>query len=110
MVVSVYGYQRPYMVTSGFYGYHGCQWLSAVSYAYQRLCMVASGFYGYHGYQWFPMVTIACAWSPVVFMVISGYAWLSVVICIVISDCMHGICGYMHGYQWLYAWCFTGKN
>ena len=50
---------------------------------------------------------IACAWSPVVFMlimvicmvnvVISGYVWLSVVICIVISDCMHGICGYISG-------------
>ena len=90
------------------YGYHGYQWLSVVSYGYQSLYMVTSGFYGYHGYQyasvfmviivisgyqWFPVVTIACVWSPVVFMVISrymhgycDYQWL----CMVISGCMHG--------------------
>ena len=51
---------------------HGHQWFLWLSWLSVHQC-----FYGYHGYQWLSVVIsgfpIACAWSPVVFMVISGY-------------------------------------
>ena len=122
---SVYGYQRPYMVTSGFVwlswlsvvisGFlwlpepvHGHQWFLWLSWLSIHQC-----FYGYHGYQWlyqwFPLVTRDCAWSPVVFMVImviSGYQWFPVVTtaCVLSPVVFMVISGYMHGYcdyQWL---------
>ena len=41
------------MVISGY------QWVSC---GYQRLCMVTSGFYGYHGYQWLPETVYGHQW------------------------------------------------
>ena len=98
MVVSVYGYQRLYMVTSVFLVIvviSGYQWFSVVTRACTWSPVVFMVIMVISGYQWFPVVTRDCVWSPVVFMVImiiSGYQRL----CMVTS----GFYGY-HGYQWL---------
>ena len=55
------------MVTSGFYGYHGYQWLPVVFYGYQRLCIWSPE--TVDGYQWF-------LWLSWLSVVISGFLWL----------------------------------
>ena len=77
------------MVTSGFYDYHGYQWLPVVFYGYQWFLWLS---WLCSGYQWFSIATRDCRWLPVVFMVImviSGYQWFSMAT----RDCIGG-------YQW----------
>ena len=98
MVVSVYGYQRLYMVTSVFLVIvviSGYQWFSVVTRACTWSPVVFMVIMVISGYQWFSVVTRDCVWSPVVFMVImviSGYQWF-----LWLPETVHGY----HWFLWL---------